>query len=422
MTKPVSLKDRIGKGYNAFWHSKHRYRVVKGSRGSKKSKNTAQWYILNLMKHPEANLLVVRKVFRTLKDSCYSDLQWAVNRLHVAHLWHFTISPLEATYLPTGQKIFFRGLDDPLKIASISVPKGSLCWMWIEEAYEIMHESDFDMLDESIRGELPEGLFKQITLTFNPWSERHWIKGRFFDAVSPDVFASTTDYTMNEWLDDADRKLFEDMKVRNPRRFNVAGLGNWGIIEGLVYESWREEKYNLDSLPADSICLAGLDYGYTNDPAAFIVLFYSEKMRQIYIWDEFYKKGMSNRAIYQEIVRMGYSKEAITGDSSEQKSNADLRAMGLRITGALKGADSVNRGIQFIQDLEIIVHPRCTNFINEISNYGFQADKFGQLTNKPSDDDNHLMDALRYALERHIRATQKIDLQSQINAVKRLRL
>lgn len=422
MTNRVSISKTIGKGYNNFWHSKHRYRVVKGSRASKKSKNTALGYILNMMKHPEANLLVVRKVFRTLKDSCFSDLQWAANRLKVADKWRFTVSPLEATYLPTGQKIFFRGLDDPLKIASISVPIGVICWMWLEEAFEVMREQDFDTLDESIRGELPEGLWKQITITLNPWSERHWIKGRFFDAPHPDVLAITTDYRCNEWLDEADLKLFEEMKTRNPRRYHVAGLGNWGIVDGLVYENWKEEVFTLDDLPSDAICLGGLDYGYTADPSAFVLLFYSASHRRLWVWDEFYKKGMSNRQIAQEITRMGYAKESITADSAEPKSNADLRTLGLRVFGALKGPDSVNRGIQFIQDLEIIIHPRCVNYITEISNYGFLKDKFDQLTNQPSGEDNHLMDATRYALEKHIRPPKKQDVQSQIKAARRLGL
>ena len=177
----ISLPEVIGKGYKEFWHFKGRYRCVKGSRASKKSKTTALWYIWWMMKCPEANTLVIRKTFRTLKDSCFKELKWAVKRLRVEHLWDFTLSPLEATYKPTGQKIYFRGLDDPLKVTSIAVEVGCLCWMWIEEAYEIMKEDDFNILDESIRGKTPQGLFKQITITFNPWNERHWLKKRFFD-------------------------------------------------------------------------------------------------------------------------------------------------------------------------------------------------------------------------------------------------
>ena len=131
----INLPDIVGKGYKQFWNFKGRYRVVKGSRASKKSKTTALWYIYNMMKYKDANTLVIRKTFRTLKDSCFTELKWAVHRLHVDHLWEFKESPLEATYVPTGQKIYFRGLDDPLKVTSITVDVGCLCWMWIEEAY-----------------------------------------------------------------------------------------------------------------------------------------------------------------------------------------------------------------------------------------------------------------------------------------------
>lgn len=225
------LPEIVGGGYGEFWRWRGRYRVCKGSRASKKSKTTALWYIVNMMKYESANLLVIRKVFRTLKDSCFTELKWAIGRLGAQELWEVKESPLEMTYKPTGQKIYFRGLDDPLKITSITVENGCLCWAWIEEAYEISSEKDFNMLDESIRGAIAEesGLFKQVTLTFNPWNERHWLKKRFFDSPDPDILAITTNYTCNEWLDESDKKVFENMKKNDPRRYRVAGLGDWGL-------------------------------------------------------------------------------------------------------------------------------------------------------------------------------------------------
>ena len=396
------LPKIIGKGYKKFWNFKGRYRVAKGSRGSKKSKTTALWYIYKMMEYPDANLLVIRKTFRTLKDSCYADLKWAVHRLGVDHLWQFTLSPLEAVYLPTGQKIYFRGLDDPLKITSIAVDKGCLCWMWIEEAYEIMSESDFDMLDESIRGECPNGLFKQITLTFNPWNEHHWMKHRFFDVKNdPDILAITTNYMCNEFLDKADILVFERMKKNNPRRYQVAGLGNWGIVDGLVYENWKEQAFTLDDVrKCKTRC--GLDFGYTNDPSASPIMFLDLENKKLFVWDERYKTGLSNKKIYEELKSMGYAKEKFTGDSAEPKSIDELKSFGLRIKGAKKGKDSINNGIQWIQDLEIIIHPRCVNFLTEISNYTWDKDKFGNKINRPIDDFNHLMDAMRYGLENDI--------------------
>lgn len=393
----------VGKGYKTFWNFKGRYRVVKGSRASKKSKTAALWFIWGIMKYRAANLLVVRKTYRTLKDSCYTELKWAIKRFGVENWFDCKESPLEITYKPTGQKIYFRGLDDPLKVTSVTVDTGVLCWLWIEEAYEIMKEDDFDILDESIRGEVPEGLFKQITFTFNPWNERHWLKRRFFDVKNdPDILALTTNYLCNEWLDEADLRVFEAMKKNNPRRYAVAGLGGWGIVDGLVYENWREESFTLEAVRHCKSAF-GLDFGYTNDPSAFFVGFLDLEDKKLYVWDEFYEKGLSNKKIFEKITSMGYAKEKITADSAEPKSIDELQTLGLRhIKGAKKGKDSVANGIQWIQDLEIIVHPRCINFLTEISNYTWDQDKFGAKLNVPIDDFNHLMDAMRYALENFI--------------------
>jgi len=404
----VHLPDVVGRGYGTFWRFKGRYRVCKGSRASKKSKTTALNFITRIMEYPQANLLVVRKTFRTLKDSCFTELKWAIHRLGVDAYWDFKESPLEMTYKPTGQKIYFRGLDDPLKVTSITVEVGCLCWMWIEEAYEVMNEADFDMLDESIRGEVPDGLFKQITLTFNPWNQHHWMKKRFFDAPpSPDILAMTTNYLCNEWLDEADKRLFERMKEQNPRRYQVAGLGHWGIAEGLIFENWREEAFSIDSIRGlDSVGSAfGLDFGYTNDPSALFCGLVDPTAKTLWVFDEMYKRGMSNEAIHTEVVNMGYAKEKIRADCAEPKSIDRLRDLGLvNIRAARKGKDSVRNGIDYLQDFQIIVHPRCVNFITEISNYTWDTDtKTGKRLNVPVDDFNHLMDAMRYGCEDFIK-------------------
>lgn len=403
----IHLPEVVGKGYGTFWRFKGRYRVVKGSRASKKSKTTALWFIVNMMKYPQANTLVVRKTFRTLKDSCFTELKWAVHRLKVDAWWEFKESPLEATYKPTGQKIYFRGLDDPLKVTSITVDVGALCWAWLEEAYEVMNEDDFNILDESIRGEVPEGLFKQWTITFNPWNEHHWLKKRFFDNPDDETLPLTTNYMCNEWLDAADIKVFEDMKKRNPRRYAVAGLGGWGIVEGLVYENWKEQAFDHTSEEFQKehpnlISAFGLDFGYTNDPSTLFCGLLDQKNKQLFVFDEMYEKGLSNKRIADNIKSMGYGKERITADSAEPKSIDELKSLGLRVKGAMKGKDSIKNGIQWIQDLEIIIHPRCVNFLTEISNYTWDKDKFGTRLNVPIDDFNHLMDAMRYALERYI--------------------
>lgn len=409
----VDIADLVGGGYGEFWRCKKRYRVVKGSRASKKSKTMALWLIFNLMKYPQANALVIRKVFGTLKNSCYSDLKWATDKLKVSNLWKFKSQPLEATFLPTGQKILFRGFDEPLKITSISVPHGVLCWVWIEEAYELMDESAFNMLDESIRGIVPNGLFKQITITMNPWNERHWIKSRFFDNKdNENIFTATTNYKCNEWLDSNDYKLFIDMKRNNPKRYQVAGLGEWGVVDGLIYENWEEKEFNWRQLLLENENLKtvfGLDFGYTNDPTAFFCGILDNENKKIYVFDEIYEKGLQNTKICTLITQKGFRKEKITADSAEPKSIDQLKGLGMdRIRGAKKGKDSINNGIQFIQDYKIIIHPKCVNFITEINNYSWEKDRFGKSLNKPIDDFNHLMDAMRYALEEYTQKASSI--------------
>lgn len=401
----ISLKQTVGGGYKEFWNCKKRYRVVKGSRSSKKSTTTALNIIYRMMEYGSQglypNTLVVRKVGRTLQESCYFQLKWAIHKLEVDHLWDCKTSPLSMTYIPTGQRILFRGLDDPLKITSVTVEIGILCWLWLEEAYEITSEDEFDTVDESIRGD-SGSLFKQVTITFNPWNERHWLKKRFFDNPNEDVFAITTNYLCNEFLDENDLRLFESMKQRNPRRYQVAGLGNWGIIDGLIFENWEEKEFTLLDLNKQCKTFCGMDFGYTNDPTAFLIGFIDTNKKEIWIWDELYKKALVNREIASEIESMGYKKEFIICDSAEPKSIEELKQLGLRAKAARKGKDSIMNGIQFIQDFKIYIHPRCTNFLTEISNYSWQKDRFGKAINVPEDSFNHLMDALRYGTESFI--------------------
>ena len=397
----VNIADIVGKGYGEFWRFKGRYKVVKGSRASKKSSTQSLRVIYEIVSNPVINWLVVRKTERTLRDSCFAQLKWAMRRLHVEKYFRCSVSPLEIIYIPTGQKILFRGLDDPLKVTSITVDSGCLCRLWIEEAYEITKEDDFNRLDESIRGQLPEGMYHQVVLTFNPWSDRHWLKKRFFDTPSSNVLAMTTNYRCNEFLSQSDLLLFEEMK-KNPRRYAVAGEGDWGVVDGLVYENWKEQVFDTSEITRRATVKSafGLDFGYTNDPSAFVCLLVDETAREIYVFDEMYQKGMSNDDIGEELLRRGYSKERIRADSAEPKSIAYLRKKYLRrIRAAKKGPDSIMAGVTLIQDYTIIIHPSCVNFITEISNYTWATDKFDNKINKPVDDFNHLMDAMRYAME-----------------------
>ena len=398
----IKLSKLVGGGYADFWRCKKRYRVIKGSRGSKKSTTCALWYIIHLMAYPEANLLVVRRYANTLRDSCFAVLNWAIDRLGVTQYWKVTKSPLELTFIPTGQKIIFRGLDDGLKITSITVTHGVLCWTWLEECYEIENEEDFNKLEMSIRGQLPKGLFKQYTFTFNPWSEHTWLKRRFFDTPDDDVFTKTTTYKVNEWLDESDIRMFDKMRVQNPRRYRIEGEGCWGIAEGLIYENVEKRPLNFDDFVGNPKYKAfyGLDFGFT-DPTAFVMGFYDAE--NIYVLKELYVTGVTNQIIAKQIKSLGVTGEVVYCDAAEPKSIEELRKAGINARPAVKGPDSVLFGIQQLQNFKIIYDPSCANFDIEIQNYCWTKDRQGKTTDKPDHEFSHLMDALRYALAGQIK-------------------
>ncbi len=400
MTSELKISEIVGQGYDEFWNCKKRYRVLKGGKASKKSTTTALNLICRLMKYKESNLLVVRQVMNTHRDSTFAQLKWAQEKLGVSSLWSNTVSPMEMTYLPTGQKILFRGFDDVLKLASTTVSKGYLNFVWIEEAFEIPRLEDFIKLDLSVpRGQIPENLFKQTTVTFNPWSETHWLKKRFFDTPHNNCDTFSTNYLCNEFLDKTDIAVFEEMKKENPRKYQCAGLGDWGISEGLVYENFTSGTVKIT--PEDSENwknFFGLDYGYMTDPTAFIAFKVNPVTKTVYVFDEFYKKKMLNCDIAKEIIRKGYGKERIRADCAEPKSNDDLKRLGIsRIAPSVKGRDSILNGIAKISEYKIIVNPACVNTLRELSTYRYDENRNENGLRMPKDCDNHLCDALRYA-------------------------
>lgn len=398
----ISLREIVGQGYDEMFRHKGRYIVIKGSRGSKKSKTTAIYIILKMMRESKGNVLCVRKTAETLRNSCYADLKWAIERLGVQRYFKYRENPLQITYVPTGTVVLFRGLDDPLKITSLSYDVGVLTTIWFEEAYELPDQEAFEKVNESMRGIVPPGHHKVCILTFNPWSDKTWLKKRFFDVEDPEILAFTTNYMCNEWLDESDKKMYEDMKRRNPRRYRVAGLGEWGISEGLIYENWEELIFDPQDIYSKARWLKpvyGLDFGYTTSPTAFVAAFVDIKNKNIWIYDEMYKPGLTNQQIFQELAYKGYAKEKIVADSAEPKSIAELYSMGCnRITKARKGNDSIRWGINLLQQFHIYVHPSCQNTILELSNYRWKKDKSGNYVGEPEREYDHIMDALRYSV------------------------
>ncbi|HFU6997485.1 TPA: PBSX family phage terminase large subunit [Streptococcus agalactiae] len=408
-TKPkikIDLPKTIGVGYGAFWHSRNFYRVVKGSRGSKKSKTTALNFIVRLLKYPWANLLVIRRYSNTNKQSTYTDFKWACNQLNISHLFKFNESLPEITVKATGQKILFRGLDDELKITSITVDVGSLCWAWFEEAYQIETENKFSTVVESIRGTLDvPDFFKQITVTFNPWSERHWLKCVFFDEETKraDTFSDTTTFRVNEWLDDVDKRRYEDLYKTNPRRARIVCDGEWGVAEGLVFDNFKVIDFDIEkTIQRVRETSAGMDFGFTQDPTTLICVAVDLSNKELWLYNEHYQKAMLTDDITAMIKNKNMSRAYIAADSAEKRLIAEIKSKGISgITSSIKGKGSIMQGIQFMQGFKIYIHPSCEHTIEEFNTYTFKQDKEGNWLNEPIDNNNHIIDAIRYALERY---------------------
>lgn len=410
----INIDEAVGLNYEDFLYSRKRYLVCKGSRGSKKSCTTALKIIYFMMKYSQyrPNTLVIRKYYNTHRNSTRAQLIWAIGKLGVRDLWRVPKSESSLTFIPTGQQILFRGMDDPQSITSITVPDGYLCWTWIEESFQITKEEDFNKLDMSIRGQLPPGLFHQFILTFNPWSDRHWLKARFFDNPDENTLAITTNYMMNEFLSESDIRLYEIMKERYPRRYRIEGLGEWGIAEGLIFENWHEEDFDIDELIEKNrgkrtargqtafFQCCGLDFGYT-DPTAYVALYADIKDYKLYVYYEMYEIQMENRKIASKLIQDGFGDCIILADSEDPRTIRELSLLGLHgIRGAKKGSGSVLGGIQKLCDYEIIVHPRCQHFIESICNYAWKKDRItDKILPEPEHEFSHLMDAMRYATE-----------------------
>lgn len=397
----IRLSEKIGKGYTDFWNFKGRYLAVKGSRGSKKSTTAAMKIIYMMMKYPLSNTIVLRQVFNTHRDSTWKQLKWATENLGVQHLWTFTVSPLEATYNPTGQKIYFRGCDNPLSITSITTTVGTITYLWVEEAYQITNEDDFNKVDMSMRGELPEGYFKQCIFTFNPWSEQTWLKARFFDTPNDEnKLAMTTTYKCNEWLGEDDIALFEEMKVKNPNRFMVEGDGHWGMNpDGLVFkDNWRVEEFDAMELASAGLQhRSGCDLGWI-DPTAIMDSLYDKENKTIYVFNEFYKSGCQLDDVVKAIEDMNLTKNRLWVDSAEPRTVAYFKSKRINAEGAPKGKDSVKLGIMFLQDHTIIIHPKCQNLINNFKNFSYiKSKQTGEWTEDTTHEFSHGVDALRYS-------------------------
>ena len=381
------ISELIGKG---FYGSRGAVRcgcdelVESGGRGSGKSSYLSIELILQLLKHPGCHAVVMRKVGATLRTSVYTQILWAVGALGLGGHFRFTLSPLEAEYLPSGQKILFLGMDDPGKLKSIKMPFGYIGIAWFEELDQF-EEEEVRWAEQSLfRG----GAFSLCLKSFNPPANpAHWVntlgakQGRF-------CHHSTYLELPEGWL--GQRFLSDAAHLRrvNPVLYRHEYLGQCVGLGDRVFPNVRLEAIDRRDLPV----VSGVDWGWFPDPWAFNRIAYDGENRVLYILDEATRHRCSNRdtgEIVKSRVRPG---ETVIADSSEEKSIADYRQLGIRCRGAKKGPGSVVYGMKWLQSLEaIVIDPeKCPDTAREFSEYVYVKGEY-------PDRDNHHIDAVRYA-------------------------
>ncbi|HDK5719759.1 TPA: PBSX family phage terminase large subunit [Staphylococcus pseudintermedius] len=367
-----------------------------GGGSSGKSHGVIQKVVLKALKDWEypRRILWLRKVQSTIKDSLFEDVKECLINYGIWDmcLWNKTDNKVE---LPNGAVFLFKGLDNPEKIKSI---KG-VSDIVMEEASEFML-NDYTQLTLRLRERKHK--LKQIFLMFNPVSKLNWVYKYFFEHGKPmkGVLIRQSSYKDNKFLDDMTRENLEMLATRNPAYYKIYALGEFATLDKLVFPKY-EKRIISDKEVGHLPSYFGLDFGYVNDPSAFIHVKIDSDNKKLYVMSEYVKKGMLNNEIAQVINDLGYSKEKITADSAEQKSIMEIKANGIdRIVPAMKGKDSVMAGIQFISQFDIVIDERCYKTIEEFDNYTWKKDKnTDEYYNEPVDTYNHCIDALRYAVE-----------------------
>ncbi|EHL7186065.1 PBSX family phage terminase large subunit [Staphylococcus pseudintermedius] len=367
-----------------------------GGGSSGKSHGVIQKVVLKALKDWEypRRILWLRKVQSTIKDSLFEDVKECLINYGIWDmcLWNKTDNKVE---LPNGAVFLFKGLDNPEKIKSI---KG-LSDIVMEEASEFTL-NDYTQLTLRLRERKHKQ--KQIFLMFNPVSKLNWVYKYFFEhgKSMKGVLIRQSSYKDNKFLDDMTRDNLELLATRNPAYYKIYALGEFATLDKLVFPKY-EKRIISDKEVGHLPSYFGLDFGYVNDPSAFIHVKIDNDNKKLYIMSEYVKKGMLNNEIAQVINDLGYSKEKITADSAEQKSIMEIKTKGInKIVPAMKGKDSVMAGIQFISQFDIVIDERCYKTIEEFDNYTWKKDKnTDEYYNEPVDTYNHCIDALRYAVE-----------------------
>lgn len=368
---------------------------------------------LQAWKYPR-KVLFLRKVGSSVYDSIFEDVKQCLEAWGLLGACKVNNSAYRIE-LPNGAQFIFKGLDNPEKIKSI---KG-ISDVVMEEASEFTLD-DYTQLTLRLRDKKHPK--KQIYLMFNPVSKVNWVYNAFFVKKPKNTVIYQTTYKDNRFLDDLTKENIEELANRNEAYYKIYTLGEFATLDKLVFPKYKKQLLNKDELshiPSDF----GLDYGFINDPSAFMHVKIDEENKRLYIVEEYVKKGLTNDKIAEAIKALGYSKEIIRADSAEKKSNQELRNLDIpRVIDVIKGPGSVMQGIQYILQYEIIVDERCVKTIEELENYTWKKDKAtNEYINEPVDSYNHCLDAVRYAVQDRIFQKKKeLDVNKTISKVNRL--
>ena len=400
----MNITVQANPGFREVNQSKKRYIVMKGSAGSGKSVDTAQNYILRLMNDPGRNLVCIRKSDITNRDSTFAELTGAIYRMFgdkAEQYWKIGQSPLKLTCRHNGNQIIFRGMNDEKqreKLKSITFQKGKLTDVWCEEATELT-QADLEIIDDRLRGELPDGQFYQIRLTFNPVNKNHWIKKVFFDLPDPNVLTHHSTYLGNRFIDEAYKARMERRKIVDPEGYQIYGLGEWGEIGGLILQNWEVKDISLNLNDYDDIAI-GQDFGFNHANA---VLLLGIKDDNIFILDEIYLHEKDTSEIIQEAISHSIPKNRVMWcDSAEPDRIKEWTKAGFKARPVDKGGSkgSVNAQIDWLKQRSIFIHPHNTNTIKEVQQWKWKKDeKTGEYLDQPVPIFDDAMAALRYGVE-----------------------
>ena len=409
----IRLKELIAPSFYGIHQDlkekKHTHYWLKGGRGSTKSSFISIEIVLGMMKDRNANAVVLRKVGQTLQGSVYEQLQWAVQVLGVEAFWQSKINPLQMKYTAEGKenKIVFRGADKPKKIKSTKFRKGYCKYVWYEEVDEFGGMEEIRNINQSL---LRGGEDFCVFYSYNPpKSQRNWVNEEILQQREDRLVHHSTYLTVpKQWLGEPFFIEAQHLQKVKPDSYRheylgeVIGTGGEVFTNITIKEITEEEMIRFDHIAR------GIDWGYAADPFHYTVNHYDKTRKRLYIFYEIQKLNLSNRKAAEMIKAENKNNAMIVCDSAEPKSIAEMYEYGLKVMGAKKGADSIDYGIKWLQDLEeIVIDPkRCPNTAREFMEYEIERDGNGNLKGKFPDKNNHSIDAVRYSREydmKHVR-------------------